>query len=529
MKQLTDQTLAGLIDELAHAYPNRSAISYLDTTLTFSQFRGRAIAFAKGLHSLGVRQGDKVGILLGNCTEWLQANFAAQYLGATMVALNTWYTPREIAYVLSHSDVSVLVVAERFLKSDYVAILSELRETGEIPGIRTVVCAGPRRAPTPGWTDFDAVITAGESISESVLERPRATVASDDIAYILYTSGSTARPKGVALRHRSLLANGFNIGERLRLIEEDIVFLPISLFWGLGCENALMAAWGHGAHIVLQPHFEAESALRLIEQCRCTAVYCTANITQLLFQHPALDQFDLSSLKKGTFGGTAELIKRVKDRYISGACRGYGLTETYGYSTVTDAEDPLDKHTDTFGRPLPGNTIHIVSPDTGEKLGSGELGEIRQKGHVLAYYYKNPEQTKEAFDENGFFKTGDLGFLDNDGYVHFKGRLKEMLRSAGMNVSPAEVEEVLRMHPDIEEAFVTGIPDPEREQVVGALILLRKQATMTAEQVMVHCRGQLAAYKVPRQVRFVAYSELPFTTTGKIHRQRLQELFLMMK
>jgi fatty-acyl-CoA synthase len=353
----------------------------------------------------------------------------------------------------------------------------------------------------------------------------RRSVAGDDIAYILYTSGSTARPKGVALRHENLVTNGYNIGQRLHLDKDDILFLPVSLFWGLGCENALLAAWSQGAHIVLQHHFDPGLALKLIDNYRCTAIYCTANITQLLFTHPSINQFDLSSLRKGTVGGTPDLIRRVVSRYVPRACHGYGLTESYGYSTVTDADDPMTTCAETFGKPLPGNTIRIVAPDTGRILGAGELGEIRQRGHIMAGYYKSPQQTADAFDEDGFFKTGDVGFLDQDGYLHFKGRLKEMLRSGGMNVSPAEVEDVLRMHSDIEEAFVTGLADSLRAEVVGALVVPRKNAELTEAQVIAHCRGLLAAYKVPRRVRFVSYNQLPLTTTGKIHRRRLQDLF----
>jgi fatty-acyl-CoA synthase len=223
--------------------------------------------------------------------------------------------------------------------------------------------------------------------------------------------------------------------------------------------------------------------------------------------------------------GTPEAARKLIATAIPLACHCYGLTECYGFATVNDANDSVEKRADTEGRPLPGTEIRIICPETGKVLPPGEAGEVCLRGHVTPGYFKNPEATAACFDAEGFFKTGDLGVLDDDGFLHFKGRIKEMLKTGGINVAPIEVEEVLRAHPAIEEAFVTGLPDPVRDEVVAAVIVLACGAELDKDAVIEHCRASLAAYKIPREVVFAKMHEIPQTSTRKVHRMRLVELF----
>jgi fatty-acyl-CoA synthase len=346
------------------------------------------------------------------------------------------------------------------------------------------------------------------------------------VCYLLYTSGSTSTPKGVQLQHYALIENMWHIGERMHVTEDDRLWLAVSLFWGLGCENALLNLLTHGGCVVLQEHFEPGEALRLIEAERCTVFYGTPNMALALAEHPERAGHDLSSLRTGGTIGTPEQIMRLVDMGAREICNIYGLTETYGNCAVTDAHEPLEVRLASVGLPLPGVSIRIADPLTGAALPAGEVGEIRVKGYVTTGYYKDPERTRAAFDADGWFLTGDLGLLDAEGRLHFRGRLKEMVKTGGINVAPVEVEEVLSAHPAVRMAFVIGLPDPVRDEILAAVVVPRAGAAVTADELAAHCRAQLALYKVPRRFRFVAESELPLTVTGKLQKNRLAELFV---
>jgi fatty-acyl-CoA synthase len=522
--RLAATTLPALVRWLAETYPDRPAVTDGPVTLSFAAFRHEVMAFAKALHAEGVRRGDHVAVLMGNRKEWLVAHFAAQQLGATTVALNTWYTARELAYVLAHSEAAVLVMASQFLRNDYVAMLGSLQPWAEtFPALRRiVVCHGPAGQ---GMVPVEQFLAAGAGIEDAMVEAAGQAVSPEEMALLLYTSGSTARPKGVRLLHRGLLDNCFDIGERQRLTERDVLLLPVSLFWGFGCSNALMAAWTHGTHIVLQEHFDAAEALRLIERHRCTALYGTFNIVGAIAEHPDRASHELGSLRTGLTFSTPDRMRWLIETMMPEVCQVYGFTEGYGNSTVTDVADPLDKRLATVGRVLPGSELRIVDPTTDEPVPTGEVGEIRVRGHIMPGYFKDPVQTTAAFDADGFFRTGDFGMLDEDGFLQFRGRLKELVKTGGMNVSPAEVEDVLLSHPEIAEAFVLGLADTVHDEVVAAVVVLKAGSQLLPKMVATHCQHRLAAYKRPREIRIVDRANLPLTTTGKLHRARLVELF----
>jgi fatty-acyl-CoA synthase len=518
------RTLPALIDELGQACPDRPAVSFGDKTITFSNFRMQAMACGRALRACGVMPGDRVGLLMGNRIEWLVACFGAQYAGATLVALNTWYTGRELAFVLAHAEVSTLITVDRYAKSDYGDMLDSLQPwKSTLPALQRVVMLGEVSGKgTIGWEDF---LANGKQVEVEAIDRVAAQIAPGDLAYLLYTSGSTAHPKGVMLEHEHLLDNTWDIGERLHYGSADTIFLPISLFWGMGCENMLLASWTHKMHIVLQDQFDPAEALKLIDRHGCTAFCGTPNIVHAIFQHPDRGDYNLSSLCKGVAPGSPDATRELIEQYLPLACHCYGLTESYGFATVNDAADPIDKRCFTEGRALPGTELVIVDPATGALLGAGETGEVRLKGHVMRGYYNQSLADTDSLDANGFFKTGDLGQLDDDGYLVFKGRLKEMLKTGGINVSPIEVEEVLRLHPGIREALVIGLPDPVAGEAVAAILILEDGTTLTHEQVRAHCRATLAAYKVPQKTLFTTMDRIPLTSTSKIHRTRLHELF----
>lgn len=519
----SSRTVPDLLDELAARHGAREALVGGGRRYTYVELREEVRRFAKGLHALGVRKDDKVAILMGNKPEWIVADLAICALGGVMVAVNTWVTARELAYVLRHSDASLLIMSDRFLKYDYLALLAEMEPmTESAPLLRRLVHLGPR-----GHRDsmpFDRVYEMGRNIADSVLDSAQRAIDPRDVAYLLYTSGSTSTPKGVQLQHYALIENMWHLGERMHVTERDRLWLAVSLFWGLGCENALFNLMTHGGCVVLQEHFEAGEALRLIETERCTLFYGTPNMGQALYDHPDRRKHDLSSLRSGGTIGTPDQIMRVVDLGAREICNIYGLTETYGNCCVTNAAEPLETRLTHVGPPLPGVDLRIVG-ENGDLLGPDEVGEIRVKGYVTIGYYKDTDKNREAFDSGGYFRTGDLGFLDAEGKLHFRGRTKEMIKTGGINVAPVEIEEILMSHPAVKLAYVIGVPDPQRDEVIAAVVVNRRGQAVSERDLLAHCRNALAAYKLPRLVKFVDEAALPLTVTGKLQKNRLGELF----
>lgn len=518
------RTLPALLAELAERFPDREALVGGGQRYTFHSLHQEVRTIARGLAALGVRKGDKVAILMGNRPEWVVADFAICALGAVMVGVNTWASPRELEYILAHSDSSVLVTTGRFLKYDYLAMLDAMTPRAQrLPLLREIVLVGDVAA--PGCRRYASLRDLADATPMTSLLAAERAVQQEDLAYLLYTSGSTALPKGVQLQHFGLIENMWQIGERQHTTEHDRLWLAVSMFWGLACENALFNLYTHGGCVVLQEHFDPGEALAIIERERCTMFYGTPNMAQALFEHPDRPQRDLRSLRGGATIGTPEQMMRVVSMGAAAICNIYGLTETYGNCNVSDAAEPLDLRLRSVGRPLDGVTLKIADPMTGDERARGEVGEIRVKGYVTNGYYKDPERTAESFDEQGFFKTGDLGFVEPSGHLHFRGRLKEMIKTGGINVAPVEIEEVLLQHPGVQLAFCTGVPDATRDEVVAVVVVPKPGVALTAAAILDHCRALMASYKLPRLVRFASEHELPLTTTGKLQKNRLAEVF----
>ncbi len=519
MKKPAARTVSALLDEITARDPDHCAIIDGTRRRTYAELRRDVLRTAAALAASGVTHGDRVGILAGNRAEWIVTYFATMHLGAIAVGLNTWSSARELAYQLAHAEVSVLFLEPRFRERDFIELFTAARaiEPG-LPRLREVVTFDDS---ADFAIDFAAWCGRTDGSSNAVV----AAAAPDDVACLLYTSGSTATPKGVPLLHAGLIDNMWEIGERQHLVRDDRLWLAVSLFWSLACVNAVFAAVTHGATIVLQHHFDPLDALRLIAAERCSVFYGTPNMVLALGEHQHVDEFDLGSLRTGVTIGTPAQIERAAALGIPRICNVYGLTEAYGNSTVTDAALPLERRVATVGQALPGVRITIADPDTGAELPAQTPGEIVLHGRVTPGYWHDPERTAEATSRDGGFRTGDLGLLDEAGYLYYRGRLKEMLKTGGINVAPAEVEQVLSAHPAVELAFVTGLPDPRLDEILVAVIVTRRGTSTDAAALSAHCRASLAAYKTPRQFRFVDPAELPLTSTGKLERRRLPELF----
>ena len=516
------RTWGDLVDEMAEAAPSAEAIVFRDERLSYAGLKARADAFAQALLAAGIRRGDRVAVLVTNRPEWIVAAFGAVKIGAIVAAISTFSTPRELAWTLGHSGAKTLITLDSYRGRSF---LDELDRTA-LPGLQTIVTIdGPPRSGIVPHADF---LAGSDAVDAATLAAAQREVAPTDICYILYTSGSTAASKGVTLAHGPVIANGFDIGERMRLTKADRVWLAVPLFWSFGSANALPAILTHGGCAVLQESFEPGEALALIERERCSVYYGMANMARALKAHPDHPGRRLGAMRTGlTIGPPEDIAMTIAALGAAELCNVYGSTETYGNCAVCDAHDPLELRLSTQGRPLPGMTIRAVDPVTRRPLPDGETGELAIAGYVTPGYFAAPELNAAAFDTEGYFLTGDLGAIE-DGRVHFRGRLKEMIKTGGINVAPLEVEEVLLQHPDVVRAFVVGVPDTAKGEVVAAAVELRDGAAADGTAILGFCRERLASYKVPVRLVFKAATEFPRTATGKIHKPGLrQELALI--
>ncbi len=527
------RTLGALLDEIAAARPGAEAVVFRGERLTYAALRARVDALAGAFLALGVTRGDRVALLLPNRPEWLVTAFAAARLGAVTAAISTFSAPREIAWALEHAQPRVLVTMEAFRGRAFLGPLHDLcpelaraapgaLRSERLPELRGVIAIDERRH--DGVLRWDDGLALSASVGVGALTAAAAAVRPSDPCFVLYTSGSTATPKGVTLAHGGVVANGFDIGERQHLGPTDRLWLAVPLFWSFGSANALPAILTHGGTVVLQESFEPGEALALLDDERCTVYYGMANMARAMLEHPERPRRALAAMRTGLTIGLPEDIQLTIDAVNARElCNVYGATETYGNCAVTDAHDALELRLTTQGRPLPGMEIGVVEPATGRPLPAGEVGELRVRGHVTPGYYRDSEQTRAAFDGDGFFRTGDLGLLGDDGRVRFRGRLKELIKTSGANVAPLEVEAILMTHPAVKQAYVVGVPDRDRGEVGVAAVELNQDATASEEALRAFCRERLASYKVPARIVFRTAEQFPRTATDKVQKPQLRE------
>lgn len=519
------RTLYDLLTEVADERGSALGVGTDAGEWSYGQLLDAASRSAGRLELMGVRRGDRLALWGANSFEWLALFFGATAIGAPVVALSTWLRDWDLQYVLTHSRARYLVGVDQFGEHNLAARLELQQEARPIdtlissdkyPDLRGVVLFG---GSSPRWSGFDAWVDGAEPTM-----RPASGVGPSavDIAAILYTSGSTAHPKGVPLQHFALIENGYNIGERQGLSSADRVFLPAPLFWSYGLANALMATVTHQGALVTLARFAADKAIDLIERHECTSIYLLPNITRALLA-ASDDPSRVRSLAKGlSIGLPSDVRLAAESLGVQGICNIYGQTETYGNCCVTPWQAPLEVRVESQGPPLPGVEIRIVDED-GVALPDRSPGEIQVRGYVTPGYLSS-EESSSAFADDAWYSTGDRGWIDDGGWLHFSGRLDDLIKSAGINVSPSEVEAFLATHPDVEESLVAGVPSPDRGQDVVAFVRLRDGATISVDGLAAYCREHISNFKVPR--RFVLLASFPKTDTGKTSRRAVVQSFL---
>jgi fatty-acyl-CoA synthase len=502
------RTYFDLVCEQVALRPDHMAIVDRGRAISYITLAARARVLGGALQAGGIKRGSKVGALINNRIEWLELCFGANALGAVLVPFSTWSTEAELDYLLADSGIELLFALDSFAGQDFAAMLERLKGTKRYPALREIVMLG---AP------YEAFRASAEPFNGPCFGKP------EDDALILYTSGSSARPKAVRLVNRGLIENGFNIGERMGLTPEDRVLVSPPLFWSYGSANALPAILTHGATMVMQGRFEPGEALDLIERHRCTALYTLPAMTNALVAHAAFDRTRTQSLRTGLTLGTPQDLHIAAERLAApNICNIYGATEVYGNCCVTPAEWPLEQRASCQGPPLPGVTIRIVDPGTRAPRPTGEAGEVEVKGYVTpGYAGASAEHNTSVFTADGYFRTGDLAFLDAAGHFHFVGRESEMIKRSGINVSPAEVEDALQRHAAVAAAAVVGAPDSRRGEAIFAFVVRAAGQEIESEALRTHCRSLLSSYKVPDRIEFC--DSLPVTKTGKLFKRELKE------
>ncbi len=516
---------------------DRPAIRFEGTDLRYAELNRQVRALAKGLIAGGVSKGARVGVLMANRPEWVVASFAIGLVGGVLIPVNTFATPDERDYILRHSDASLLLLQRTLLSRDF---LDELRESHPeiaaaapgrlrcpaLPALRQlVVFGGESQGAVVGWEDF---LAGGEGVTDELLDEMSAEVTPADDGVIIYTSGTTAHPKGVLHFQRAPVIQSWRFAEYMELGPDDVVWTAQPFFWTAGMAMSLGATLAAGACLVLQETFEPESALALIERERATTVHAWPHQEKALAEHPDAKTRDLSSVRKIECGSPlAPLTGVEKDEW--GMYGSYGLSETFTLASALPASAPPDLRRHTSGPPLPGMSIHIVDPKTGDVLPRGEKGEVAVKGATLmrGYYKVDPSF---YFDAEGYFHTQDGGWLDEDGYLHWTGRLSNLIKTGGANVSPLEIERALSPSAEIRAGFAVGVPHPVLGEAIVLCAVRADGATIDEpsreKSIREQLREKLAAYKVPKRVLFFDADELEYTANQKIQVGPLRETVL---
>ena len=500
---LSGQTIGDYLASVISRQPDAEALvsRHQGARLTYGELGREVERVARGLLGLGIEKGDRVGIWSPTRVEWTLLQFATARVGAILVNINPAYRAGEMAYAVNQSGLRLLVTAPAFKTSDYLARIDEVRS--QLPRLERVVVLGERGTSVPGDLRWDEMLAAGGNVKAEDVKEREALLDADDPINIQYTSGTTGSPKGATLTHHNILNNARSLAELLLYTASDRVCIPVPLYhcFGMGVGN--LGCVTSGATMVYPAEsFEPLATLEAIAEERCTSIYGVPTMFIAQLEHPRFAEFDLTSLRTGIMAGAPcpiEVMKRVINemhcREITIAC---GQTETSPVCNMTEVDDPIEVR---VGRP----------------------GEVCTRGYlVMQGYWENADATAEAVDHAGWMHTGDLGTIDEDGYLNIVGRIKDMVIRGGENLYPVEIEEVLFQHPAVASAQVIGVPDERMGEELMAWVVVREGGLLSEEELKDFCKDRIAHFKVPRYVKFV--DEYPMTVTGKVQKFLMRQM-----
>jgi acyl-CoA synthetase (AMP-forming)/AMP-acid ligase II len=512
---------------LRRAEPDGQFLVTDSERLTFAEADAASLELADALLASGVGKGTRVGILFPNCAQWLISWLAAARIGALTVPLSTFAPGGELGRLLRHTDVQVVLMGQSIAGRDLIGRIQDAVPSLDDGGAVIAAPALPYLRRIHVWPDCDRPWATpwprAESVVSLACSAENEVRPADDLV-VVTTSGTTAQPKSVVHTHGSLVRHAYILARHRGVTSADRIYSPMPFFWVGGLTMVVLQALSTGAAILAQDVFEAGSTLALLERERATFISCWAQASQAMVDHPDFAERDLSSVRGGTMLEALPPDRRPGEPDL--APNLLGMTETGGPHTMVEVPDtPLPPELrGSFGIPLPGVVQHrIVDPVTGAEAPAGEEGEIQVRGQiVMSTIYK--QERHEVFGPDGWYATGDRGWFDDAGHLHFTGRASTLIKTAGFNVAPAEVESVLDSMPEVVHSFVIGLPHPVRGQVVGAAVVPATGARLSVETIVAHARRNLSTFKVPSVIRVVAENDVPMLPTGKVDRQGLMRV-----
>lgn len=531
-------TIGDLLDEVALRFPDREALIDIPQgrRYTYQEFLKIVNQLAGGFLKLGITKGEHLALWTTNRSESIITEFAAIKIGAVLVNVDANAQPRQLEYLLRQSDSRSLIISEGIKGTGYIEMIRQLcpeaddSEPGQLnctalPELRRLILIsdGHHR----GMMNWSAILEAGRDVPAGLLSERQSACHEDDVATLLYTSGTTGAPKGVMSSHFGIINTTLASAENQKLTEQDRLCLSVPLSHMFGCICVTMAGVIKGAAIVIPSEsFDPRKVLEAVAKERCTTIYGSPSAFIAMMEDPEYRTFSLKSLRAGIMGGAQcplEVMTRVVEEM--GAREiviGYGQTEASSWITMTRPDDPLALRVSTVGRPLSNVQVKLIDPLTGQEVPAGAVGEICARGLNMKGYYKMPAATANAIDSEGWLHTGDLGTMDDDGYVRTTGRLKEVIVSGGESIYPAEIEEMLFSHPKISNVQIFGVPSKTAGEDVAAWIKLEEGVSATEEEILQYCRERLPDSRLPRHIKFVR--EFPMTLLGKIQKFKMREI-----
>jgi fatty-acyl-CoA synthase len=537
MEEWTKRTIGQCVREVALRNASKDCMVFKEARVSYGELDRWSDELALGLMRMGVKKGDNVSVLLPNCPEWVYCFIALAKIGAVTVPVNLRFRTYELEYQLSQSESRWLIMVDKVHEANYLYMFGQICpevfnedsshfQCRRLSQLRSVILLGDSAA--SGAVRFDHLRDHERGFNVKELKEVDAALDPDDLILIQYTSGTTSFPKGAMLSHNNILQDAYFFVKRMGLRDEDRIFGPLPFYHVGGTVLTMLASIVRGLTFFSMDYFDPQEALDLIQREKCTvSIALFANYTKMQ-EHPNFTEYDISSLRTGVSGGSPEIMTRVRNMGIKGICNFYGLSETSPNVTITDPEEPFEIRRVKTGKPHPGVEVKITDVVTGEDLAAGDVGEICVRGwNVMKGYYNKPEETAKTIDSEGWLHTGDLGSIDSEGYLAFTGRIKNMVKVGGENVSLEEVEDFLLRHPKVQQVEVIGVPDRKLDEVCMAFVQIKENQDCTEQEIFNFCHGQIARFKIPRYVRFV--KEFPMTGSGKVQkfelrRRALQEL-----
>ncbi|XP_054501021.2 medium-chain acyl-CoA ligase ACSF2, mitochondrial isoform X2 [Agelaius phoeniceus] len=535
---LLDKTVGQCLEETVERFPDREALVFCQDGVrkTFAQFKEEVDQAAAGLLALGLRKGDRLGMWGPNKYEWVLMQFATAQAGIILVSVNPAYQASELEFVLRKVGCKALVFPSQFKTQKYYDILKqscpELEKSSpggikskRLPDLSIVIMCDSK---LPGTFHMDEVVQAGDSSHLKQLRAVQQMLSCNEPINIQFTSGTTGSPKGATLSHRNIVNNAYLVGLRLGITDQESrCALPAPLYHCLASVGGCMVMALHGTSCIFSsPSFEGKAVLEAVSREKCSFLLGTPTMFIDILSQPDFDSYDLSTLRGGIIGGSPvppEILRTIITKmHMPEVVVAYGTTENSPVTFMGFPNDSIEQRTETVGYIFPHTEAKIQDPETGQPVPLNTPGELQIRGYcVMLGYWNDPAKTSEVITSERWYKTGDIGVLNEHGYCKIVGRCKDMIIRGGENIYPAELEQFLHTHPKVEEVQVVGVKDSRMGEEICACIRLRAGHDCTKEEIKAFCKGKISHFKIPRYVVFV--SQYPLTVSGKIQKYKLKE------